>query len=320
MILLIFLVIVISGCTGKETKDISSKTSTSDKKLSISGSTTIQPVSELLATAYMNDHPDIEITVTGGGSSKGIEDAGKDVVDIGSASRKIKESELEKYPEMKVYQIGASAIVIITSRMNSIDTITYEELTMLYNNKSENVSSMPGICNITTVIQRSEESGTEETFAGWLFDGQKNLDDSFEARDTGKSGDIAQISAKGNAEVLNLVKDNANSVGFVDFGYAESDPGVKILKVLDKGAKNALPVNMNSIREDILMELKNDESKSETKDSYYITGLTRPLNYVTCKETPHLVKDFIYFASDPSSTAYFNEIGYFSAAELRGEN
>lgn len=40
--------------------------------LDIAGSTTVQPLAEKLAIAYMNQHPEIEVVVTGGGSSTGI--------------------------------------------------------------------------------------------------------------------------------------------------------------------------------------------------------------------------------------------------------
>lgn len=307
------------GCLGTENQDITNKPQTEQKILTISGSTTIQPVSELLAAAYMNQNQGVDIVITGGGSGTGIKETGEGIVDIGSASRPVKDSELSKYSDIKIHRVGASAIVIITSQMNDINTISYEEAQALYDDKSEDISAMPGISNIDSVIQRSEESGTEETFAGWLFAGEKNVDKSLETKDTGNMGEIRQFSAEGNAEVLRLVKDKRNSIGFVDFGYAESDPGVKILKIKDKGAETALPSDISQIREDILMELKCEKSNENCNNSFYITALTRPLNYITRGDISPLTKDFIDFASAPSSRAYFNEIGYFSIAELNQE-
>ena len=40
--------------------------------LSIAGSTTVQPVAELLAEAFMAANPGVEVTVAGGGSSTGV--------------------------------------------------------------------------------------------------------------------------------------------------------------------------------------------------------------------------------------------------------
>jgi phosphate transport system substrate-binding protein len=291
---------------------------TEEKTLTISGSTTIQPVSEILAAAYMKENPGVDIVVTGGGSSRGITDAGTGAVDIGASSREVKESELMLYPDLEVKRIGASAIVIITSQNNDMDTITFEEASALYNDRSEDISLMPGIASISTVVQRSEESGTEETFASWLFPEKKNVDSSLETEDYGINGRVVQLAAEGNAEVLNLVKENPFSIGFVDFGYAESDPGIKILRIVDKGADEAVPSDIAKIREALLLELRTEEQDNRG-ETFYIPGLTRPLNYITNWELSSLTNDFIDFAVSPSSKAYFNEVGYFSVAELNQE-
>ena len=317
IITVFFLASASPGCLSSDTGS-NDLLQTGEKTLTISGSTTIQPVSEILAAAYMKENPGVDIVVTGGGSSRGISDAGAGAVDIGASSREVKESELTLYPDIEVKRIGASAIVIITSQNNDIDTITFEEAFALYNDRSEDVSSMPGIAGINTVVQRAEESGTEETFASWLFSGKKNVDSSLGTEDYSTNGRVTQLAAEGNSEVLNLVKDNPFSIGFVDFGYAESDPGIKILRIVDKGEDEAVPSDITKIREALLLELKTEEKKDGGGTSY-IPGLTRPLNYITNGEVSSLAKDFIDFAVSPSSKDYFNEVGYFSVAELNQE-
>ncbi|MBN1432200.1 MAG: substrate-binding domain-containing protein [Methanomicrobiaceae archaeon] len=321
---LIILIIILasalfsSGCTGEGTDHtlVSIEGGEEMKKLTISGSTSIQPVSEILAAVYMNEHPGVDITVNGGGSSSGILEAGEGIVDIGSASREVKDSEFSAYPGMEVHPVGASAIVLITSQNNVIESITIEEIQALYNGDSEDISGMPDIAGIDTVVQRSEDSGTEETLAKWLFPGKRDLDSSLEARDTGVNGEVRQVLAEGNAEVLSLVKDNPHSIGFVDFGYAESDRGVKILKIEVKDGSTAVPEDISQIRQAILMELKKGMTGGGEGETYYVPELTRPLNYITSGDITALTEDFIDFACAPSSRAYFNEIGYFSITEL----
>ena len=317
IIMIFFLAAASPGCLSGDTGS-AGPVQREQKNLTISGSTTIQPVSEILAAAYMKKNPGADIVVTGGGSGMGIKEAGTGLVDIGSSSREVEDSELLSYPDLKVYRIGASAIVIITSQKNDIDTIMFEEASALYDDKSGDISSMPDIAGIDTVIQRAEESGTEETFANWLFPGEKNVDSSIETEDYGTNGRVTQLTAEGNSEVLNLVKDNPFSIGFIDFGYAESDPGIKILKIVDKGAKEAVPSDITKIREAILLELRTEEHPDES-GPFYISGLTRPLNYIINDEASPLAKDFIEFATSPSSNGYFNEVGYFSVAELNHE-
>ena len=53
----------------------------------IAGSTSVQPLSEELAAAFMDKYPEISVEVQGGGSSVGVKSADNGVADIGAASR-----------------------------------------------------------------------------------------------------------------------------------------------------------------------------------------------------------------------------------------
>lgn len=286
------------------------------KTIKISGSTTIQPVSELLATAWMDKNPDINILVKGGGSGAGVSDAALGLSDIGSASRNLDKKEKEEYSGLNIHQIGGSAIVIIVPVSSDISHIKFEEAASLYNGINDDVSGMENIADIKTTIQRSDASGTEETFSKWLFN-EKNLNSALQAEDTSKAGIVEQIAAEGNIGVLSAVKDNPDSIGFVDFGYAEFDPGVRILKIRDMNSSDYLPKRSMDIREAILNELKSEDDTDKSQNNYYIGGLTRPLNYITGEEQKKHVADFIEFAKSDEAAGYFHEIGYFSVTEIK---
>jgi len=66
--------------------------------ITVSGSTTVQPLAEKLAEAFMTENTGVRIDVQGGGSSVGVKAAGQGTSDIGMASREIKESELTEFP------------------------------------------------------------------------------------------------------------------------------------------------------------------------------------------------------------------------------
>ena len=68
--------------------------------LSLAGSTTVQPLAEVLGEAFMEMNPDLVIEVQGGGSSVGVTSAGEGTANIGMASRAIKDSELETFPDL----------------------------------------------------------------------------------------------------------------------------------------------------------------------------------------------------------------------------
>jgi len=280
----------------------------------IAGSTTVQPVSEILASVYMRSHPDHQIIIEGGGSGSGIRMAGSGEVAIGATSRFVKDEEFLRYPDLLVHQIGGSGIVIIASLDYPGSTITYEELRLLYNDQDDDISDMKNIRDIRVVVQRKDHSGTEEVFAEWLFPGSKDVDSALHAHDTGISGPVKQLAVNGNAGVLRAVKEHTGSIGFVDFGYAEHDPGVRILRIVDKGSQEAVPHDLSMVREAILNEFRTDEMRND--DLRYVSALTRPLAYVTDQNPGDEVMAFIRFARSPDARRYFNEIGYFSMNEI----
>jgi hypothetical protein len=61
-------------------------------QLQLAGSTTVQPLAEKLAEAFMAKSPDVSVEVQGGGSSVGVTSAGEGTVGIGNASREVKSS------------------------------------------------------------------------------------------------------------------------------------------------------------------------------------------------------------------------------------
>ncbi|MDO9538395.1 MAG: substrate-binding domain-containing protein [Methanocalculus sp.] len=279
----------------------------------IAGSTTVQPVSEILATVYSRSHPGVIIRVDGGGSGTGVRRAASGEVALGALSRPLLDEERMTYPGLLVHQIGGSGIVVIASRDYPGDTITFEGLHALYNDEDDDVSALQEIRNIRVVVQRRDQSGTEEVFAGWLFPGKKAVDESLNTLDRSAHGLIAKLEMEGNAGVLKTVKEASGAIGFVDFGYAEHDPGVKILRILDQGATIPLPRQSSDIRSSILHELR-DEGLNE--EQQYIPGLTRPLSYVTNETPDPEVAQFIAFVRSSDARRYFNEIGYFSMDEI----
>ncbi|WP_246495980.1 PstS family phosphate ABC transporter substrate-binding protein [Methanocalculus chunghsingensis] len=280
----------------------------------IAGSTTVQPVSEILASVYMRSHQNHQIIVEGGGSGAGIRRAGTGEIEIGATSRSVKDEEFLLYPDLRVHQIGGSGIVVIASLDYPGSMITFEDLLLLYNDQDDHISNMGNIRNIRVVVQRKDHSGTEEVFAEWLFPGSKDVDSALYAHDTSASGPVIQMAMDGNAGVLRVVKEHIGAIGFVDFGYAEHDPGVKILRIVDKGSQEAVPRDLSLVRKAILNEFRSGEMRDETLR--YVPGLTRPLAYVTEQNPDDEVMAFIDFARSSDARRYFNEIGYFSMNEI----
>ncbi len=81
----------------------------SQQSISIVGSTSVQPVTEKLATAYMKKNPEVKITVQGGGSSVGIKSVQDGAADIGTSSKGLKSGESKGLTQYKIAKDGIAS-------------------------------------------------------------------------------------------------------------------------------------------------------------------------------------------------------------------
>lgn len=102
------------------------------ESISLSGSSTVRPIMEQVAKSYETLHPEVEIVINGGGSSVGVRDVGNKKVDIGMASRHLKDFEVRQFPKLKTHLIGYDAIALIVNDKNSIDNLGFEEVQNIY--------------------------------------------------------------------------------------------------------------------------------------------------------------------------------------------
>jgi phosphate transport system substrate-binding protein len=259
--------------------------------IAISGSTTIQPVSELLAKAFHGNNTGVIITVQGGGSGKGMTDIGTGLVDIGSASEAVPQSTLDKYPSIHTTQIGASAVVAIVNAADAVTTISKSDLVKLYNNVSDD---KPDAFKDFTVYKRAETSGTADTFSSYVLGNKSAIYNA--AQTTG---------ATGNPGIVNGVASAPKSIGFADYGFAISNSGVKIIGIVDGSTTYPAPT-----RASLLQVLKNTSTS-------YPMGLTRPLNYLTNGAPTGTVKDYIDYVLSTQAVWAFDQNGFFSMQDLK---
>ncbi len=91
----------------------------------VAGSTSVTPVMEKLAEAYMEIHSGVSIEIQSTGSSAGIQAAMEGTADLGMASRELKESELA---ELTVQVIAVDGIAVIVNNANPVGDLTLEEV------------------------------------------------------------------------------------------------------------------------------------------------------------------------------------------------
>ena len=123
--------------------------------ITISGSTSVQPLMQKLADAYNAEHPDVSINVGSGGSGVGISNAQDGTVDLGMASEEVVGEDAEG---ITVIQIATDGIALIASADCTVTDVTKDEVVALYGSHTA-IQSV-----ITEAISRDSSSGTRGAF------------------------------------------------------------------------------------------------------------------------------------------------------------
>lgn len=99
-------------------------------KVKVGGSTSVSPVMEKLAEAYQKVNKDVTVEVNTSDSSTGMSQAAEGTVDIGMASRELKDSETAK--GIKGTVIAKDGIAVIVNKSNTVEDIKLDQLKDIY--------------------------------------------------------------------------------------------------------------------------------------------------------------------------------------------
>ena len=239
--------------------------------LTLAGSTTVQPVAEKLANAFIAINPGVEVTVQGGGSSVGVKSAAQGTVDIGNASREVKDSELAEYPDLKIFTIARDGIAVVVNPGVAVDGITGEEAREIFAGNIVNWSEVGGPDAPIVVVSREEGSGTRGAFEEMVMgsDGPPIV--------------ATAILQPSNGAVRTTVATTPDSIGYLSFGYL--DASVKALSIDGVAATVA----------------------NALSGAYPVV---RPLNMLTLGEPSGAPKAFLDFILGPEGQAIVVDEGY----------
>ncbi len=131
-------------------------------KISLAGSTSMEKLCEAMSESFMETYPDVTVTVEYTGSSAGVESLVQGGVDIGNASRNLKDGEKEKGAVENI--VAIDGIAVITDLENTAVDLTVEQLTAVYTGSISNWSELGGSDEAIVVIGREAGSGTRGAF------------------------------------------------------------------------------------------------------------------------------------------------------------
>ncbi len=175
------------------------------------GSTSVQPLSEELAAAFMDIYPGILVEIQGGGSGQGIKAIQEKIADFGALSRNVKDG--EKEAAQQEYIIAKDGVAVIVNSGSKVENLSLEQIKKIFTGEITNWSEVGGDDAKIVVVSREEGSGTRGAFTEIIGVTAKN-EAGVEIDGTTKNA-LVQGST---GAVKQTVASTPNTIGYVSIG------------------------------------------------------------------------------------------------------
>ncbi len=275
-ILLLVTALFISGCANN-------KKSTDEKHyVTIKGSDTMLHLTSSWAESLMNSNPNIEISVTGGGSGTGISALLNGTTDICMASREIKSKEVDQAKSLgitpKEFIVALDGIAVVVNPANPISELSIEQIGKIYTGSYTNWNQVGGPNADIIILSRESSSGT------YVFFQERVMDE--------KDYTANAMLMPSTSAIIQSVSQDKWAIGYVGLGYALSaTDDIKILSVFEKEGQKPIVPSIESV-----------------KTGEYVVA--RPLYLYTNGEPEGIVKEIIDFCMSEAGQKIVLETGY----------
>ncbi len=225
VIFYLLVVIILSSCGPTTESSPGSTNPTQIESIVNKGSDTLVNLALAWAEQYHQLHPNVEISVTGGGSGTGIAALINKTVDIANASRQIKPEEIQQAKDNGVnpveYVVAKDAIAVIVNPENPVNQLTIQQLSDIYSGKINNWNEVGGENRVIVRLSRETNSGTHVFFLENVIRLGDPKNKTLFSTDT-----LLLPSSEG---ITSETRDNPNVIGYDGLGYVT--PDVKVIAV-----------------------------------------------------------------------------------------
>lgn len=186
-----------------------------------SGSSALLPLAKDAADKFKEAHPDVSITLNGGGSGTGLKQVADGSVDIGNsdvaAETKLDKAVADGLVDHKVCVI-TMAPVINKDIASQVKSLTKQQLTDIFTAKITNWKEVGGPDEPIVLVTRPSTSGTRALFKEFALDGaEETSNKSLETDDSGT--------------LLQSIKDNKGAIGYVALSYLVNNQDVATVAI-----------------------------------------------------------------------------------------
>ena len=284
MLRLLLLVFILAACTpaaDSPSTDQPAATAYIENK----GSDTIVNLALAWAEQYQSLHPEVRISVTGGGSGTGIAALINGTVDIANASRQIKEEELSEARDNGAdpveFVVARDAIAVIVNPENPVNQLTLQQISDIYSGNINNWLEVGGEDRPIVRLSRETNSGTHVYFLEVVLRlGQEDNKTLFA---------VNTLLLPSSEGIIAEVSDNPNAIGYDGLGYVTTE--VKMIAVArEDGGPYVLP------------------SAETVNDGEY--AIARDLYMYTASEPTGAVKQYLDWIMSPEAQEIVTDLGF----------
>jgi phosphate transport system substrate-binding protein len=239
--------------------------------ITMAGSTSMEKLSNVVAEAFMEKYPEVTVSAEFIGSSAGVEAVLAGTVNIGNASRNLKDTEKNSGAVENIVAIDGIAVVL--DKANTVTDLTKDQLIQIYTGQVNNWSDVGGLNQPIVVVGREAGSGTRGAFEELLgiedqgkYSNEINSTGGVMAKVTSTPGAIGYVS-------LDIVDDTVAAIK-ID-GVEPTEENIKagsylLSRPFVMSTKGEIPTQSKEVQA-LFDYLKSDEGKDLIKSIGLIT-------------------------------------------------
>jgi phosphate transport system substrate-binding protein len=284
-LLLLATLMVVTSCgrgSGQPTSPASASAYIQNK-----GSDTLVNLALAWAERYQAEHPEVSISVTGGGSGTGIAALINGTVDIANASRAMTADEIKQAKANGItpveFVVSRDAIAVVVNPGNPVRRLTLQQISDIYSGKINNWSGVGGENRPIVRLSRETNSGTHVYFLQTVIRLGDKKNPTLFSTDT-----MLLASSEG---IINEVRLNPNAIGYDGLGYIPKDLAGSVIAVArDASGPYVIPS----------IATVNDNSYPVSRDLYMYTAGT----------SAGVIKEYINWILSPEAQGIVADLGF----------